>query len=98
MSFTKKLRSLFGAQDMTIGSPMSCLLKFSIPLLMGNLAQQMYNTVDAVIVGRFVGTQALASVGGSAAQILGLLVGFFVHSCSHLDSQGVCYIITHPLK
>ena len=52
MTLVHKLRSLFGAQDMTIGSPISCLLKFSIPLLLGNLAQQMYNTVDAMVIGQ----------------------------------------------
>ena len=54
------------------------LLAFCFPIMLGTLFQQMYNTVDAVIVGQFVGTQALAAVGGSSAQILSLLIGFFV--------------------
>ena len=54
MTLMKKLRALFGAQDMTVGSPMSCLLKFSVPLLIGNLAQQMYSTVDAIIIGQSI--------------------------------------------
>lgn len=54
------------------------ILVFFFPILLGTLFQQMYNTVDAVIVGRFVGKEALAAVGGSAAQILNLIIGFFV--------------------
>lgn len=54
------------------------LLAFFFPIMLGTLFQQMYNTVDAVIVGQFVGKEALAAVGGSAAQILSLLTGFFV--------------------
>ena len=53
------------------------LLIFFFPILLGTLFQQLYNTVDAMIVGRFVGKAALAAVGGSAAQILNLLIGFF---------------------
>ena len=48
------------------------LLIFFFPIMVGTLFQQLYNTVDAVIVGRFVGKQALASVGGSAAVLLTL--------------------------
>ena len=54
------------------------LLSFFFPIMLGTLFQQLYNTVDTVIVGQFVGTQALAAVGGSAAQILNLIIGFFV--------------------
>lgn len=54
------------------------VLAFFFPILLGTLFQQLYNTVDAVIVGQFVGKEALAAVGGSAAQILNLLTGFFV--------------------
>ena len=53
------------------------LLAFFFPVLMGTLFQQLYNAVDAVIVGRFVGKAALAAVGGSAAHILSLIIGFF---------------------
>lgn len=54
------------------------LLFFFFPLLFGTFFQQLYNTVDAVIVGRFVGKEALAAVGGAAAMIINLFVGFFV--------------------
>lgn len=54
------------------------LLFFFFPILFGTFFQQLYNTTDAVIVGNFVGKEALASVGGPAATIINLLVGFFV--------------------
>ena len=53
------------------------LLIFFFPIAVGTLFQQLYNTADAVIVGRFLGTKALASVGGSAAMISSLIIGFF---------------------
>lgn len=49
--------------DMTVGSPIRLIVNFSIPLLLGNLFQQLYNTVDSIIVGNFVGKHALAAVG-----------------------------------
>ncbi len=67
------LRSLFGIQDMTVGKPMSVLLRFSMPLLVGNLAQQLYNTVDSIIVGKHIGDTALAAVG-TAGPIFMLLL------------------------
>ncbi|HIX15008.1 MAG TPA: MATE family efflux transporter [Candidatus Hungatella pullicola] len=54
------------------------LLLFFFPILFGTFFQQLYNTADAVIVGRFVGKEALAAVGGPTATIINLLVGFFV--------------------
>ena len=72
-----KLKKFFGAQDMTQGKPLSCLIAFSVPLLIGNLAQQMYNTVDSIIVGRYVGDSALAAVGTSGP-ILNLLLLLFM--------------------
>ena len=78
MTLVRKMRSLFGAQDMTVGSPMSCLLKFSIPLLIGNLAQQLYNTVDAMVIGQSSwGDQGLAAVG-LAGPIVNLLLVLFM--------------------
>lgn len=53
------------------------LLLFFFPILIGTFFQQLYNTVDAVVVGRFAGKEALSSVGGSSSQILNLVVGFF---------------------
>lgn len=54
------------------------LLIFFFPIVLGTFFQQIYNTVDAIVVGRFVGTEALAAVGGSTSQIINLIVGFFV--------------------
>ncbi|MDO4926318.1 MAG: MATE family efflux transporter [Turicibacter sp.] len=62
---------------MTEGVIWKQLVLFSIPLLIGNLFQQLYNTVDSIIVGNFVGSQALAAVGASTP-IINLLVGFFM--------------------
>ena len=72
-----KVSSFFSAQDMTVGHPLSRLLQFSIPLLIGNLAQQMYNTVDSIVVGRFVGDNSLAAVGASGP-VLNLLLVLFM--------------------
>lgn len=54
------------------------LLIFFFPILFGTLFQQLYNTADAIIVGRFVGKEALAAVGGSASVLINLLVNLFV--------------------
>ncbi len=53
------------------------ILIFFVPILIGTFFQQLYNTVDAVVVGRFAGKEALSSVGGSSGQIINLVVGFF---------------------
>ncbi len=63
---------------MTTGSIGRKLVSFFIPIAVGTLFQQLYNTVDAMVVGKFVGTEALAAVGGSAASIIALFIGFFV--------------------
>ena len=71
------IKSLFSAKDMTIGSPWKRILEFSIPMILGNIAQQLYNTADTVIVGMYVGDNALSAVG-SASPILMLLLALFV--------------------
>ena len=50
---------------MTRGNPLPIILKFTLPLLIGNIFQQFYNMVDTIIVGRFVGADALAAVGST---------------------------------
>ena len=57
-------------KDMTNGSPMKLILGFSIPLLFGYLFQQFYNLVDTLIVGRFLGVDALAAVGSTGGSRL----------------------------
>ena len=60
---------------MTEGSIWKNILLFSVPLILGNLLQQLYNTADSIIVGNFVGSNALAAVGSSGSPIF-LLIGF----------------------
>lgn len=62
----------------TEGSIFGQLLLFFFPILFGTFFQQLYNTADAIVVGRFVGKEALAAVGGSTSVLINLLVGFFV--------------------
>lgn len=64
--------------QITEGSIFKGLLAFFFPIWMGTFFQQMYNTVDAVVVGNFVGKEALGAVGGPTGTIINLLVGFFV--------------------
>ena len=61
--------------DMTNGNPVKLILLFSIPLLIGNIFQQFYNMVDTIIVGRFVGVDALAAVGATSSMVF-LVNGF----------------------
>ena len=65
-------------KDLTQGVVWKKLLVFFLPIAAGTCIQQLYNAVDGLIVGRYVGTIALAAVGGSSAQIINLLIGFFV--------------------
>ncbi len=70
-------RKLKEPTDMTVGDPLKKIILFMIPMLIGNIAQQMYNTVDSIVVGKFVGDNALAAVG-SAGPIINLLLVLFV--------------------
>ncbi|WP_346895123.1 MATE family efflux transporter [Clostridium sp. UBA7503] len=72
-----KLSELFSPKDMTEGTPWKRIVEFSLPMLIGNIAQQFYNTADSIIVGKYVGDNALAAVG-SASPILNLLLVLFV--------------------
>jgi len=71
------VKKLFEPVDMTEGSPWRKIVLFTVPMLVGNIAQQLYNTVDSVVVGNYVGDNALAAVG-SAGPILNLLIVLFV--------------------
>ncbi len=64
------------SMDMTQGSVIRLLILFAVPLLVGNIFQMLYNTVDTLVVGNFVGKQALAAVG-STSSIVNMLVMFF---------------------
>lgn len=71
------LKKLFAPADMTVGKPWEQIVIFTIPMLIGNIAQQLYNTVDSIVVGRYVGDNALAAVG-SASPIFNLLLVLFI--------------------
>ena len=71
------LKRLFAPVDMTVGKPWEDIVIFTVPMLIGNIAQQLYNTVDSIVVGQFVGDNALAAVG-SAGPILNLLIVLFI--------------------
>ena len=73
----KLLRELFAPVDMTAGAPWKKILVFMIPMLIGNIAQQMYNAADSVVVGKYLGDHALAAVG-NAGPIINLLIVLFV--------------------
>ncbi len=72
-----RIKELFAARDMTMGAPWKRIMEFCIPMLLGNLAQQLYNTADSIIVGHYEGDLALAAVG-SATPILNLMLALFV--------------------
>jgi len=81
----KRFSLLFGMTNMTEGSPSRLILKFTIPLLAGNVLQQMYNLVDSLVVGNFVGKEALAAVGSTfilnfllVSLFMGLSTGFSI--------------------
>lgn len=63
--------------DMTAGSPAGLLLKFSLPLFLGNLLQQFYNLADTFIAGHMLGDQALAEIGATTA-LYGLIINFAI--------------------
>ena len=74
----KEIKNKVNTNKITEGSIFGQLLLFFFPILFGTFFQQLYNTADAVVVGRFVGKQALAAVGGTTSTLINLLVGFFV--------------------
>lgn len=74
--------------DMTKGNPISLILRFALPLLLGNLLQQFYNIADAAIVGRFLGPDALAAVG-STGSVQFVILGFCIGTCT-----GFCVPVT----
>ncbi|NLB29097.1 MAG: MATE family efflux transporter, partial [Clostridiales bacterium] len=72
-----KIKSLFGTQDMTAGKPSSRLLRFIIPMLVGNIAQLLLTAFDRAIVGTYLGDAALGAVGASMP-ILSIFMVFFM--------------------
>ncbi len=92
-------------QDMTVGSPTKLIIKFAIPLLIGNLFQQLYHISDIIIVGRLIGVNALAAVGASAPIFFvimfitfGFTAGLTVVTAQHFgahDEKGIRQSVTH---
>ncbi len=74
---SKSLKSLFSPVDMTEGKPWKSIVSFTLPMLLGNIAQQLYSTVDSIVVGQYEGDNALAAVG-SATPLLNLLLVLFI--------------------
>lgn len=71
------IKKLFEPTDMTVGTPWKSIAMFSLPMLIGNIAQQLYSTVDSIVVGHYVGDNALAAVG-SAGPLFNMLLVLFV--------------------
>ena len=71
------LKKLSAPTDLTVGTPWKCILTFTLPMIIGNIAQQLYSTVDSIVVGKYIGDNALAAVG-SAMPILNMLLVLFI--------------------
>ncbi len=71
------LKNLSAPTDMTVGTPWKSIILFTLPMIVGNIAQQLYNTVDSIVVGKYIGDNALAAVG-SAAPLLNMLLVLFI--------------------
>ncbi|MDD6579053.1 MAG: MATE family efflux transporter, partial [Lachnospiraceae bacterium] len=73
----KQTTSKTNTSALTTGPIWKGILFFFVPILIGAIFQQLYNTVDALVVGQFAGSEALASVGGSSGQIVNFIFTFF---------------------
>ena len=71
------IKRLFAPTDMTVGPPWKSIAIFTLPMLVGNIAQQLYSTVDSIVVGQEIGDNALAAVG-SSAPVLNMLLALFI--------------------
>lgn len=71
------LKEIFSPKDMSVGPPAVRIAEFAVPMLIGNVAQQLYSTVDTIVVGKYVGKGALAAVGG-ATPILNLMLALMI--------------------
>jgi putative MATE family efflux protein len=70
-------KKLNAPTDMTVGAPWKGIVAFTVPMLIGNIAQQLYSTVDSIVVGKYIGDNALAAVG-SATPLLNMLLVLFI--------------------
>ena len=83
-------------KDMTVGKPSKLILKFALPMLAGSIFQQLYNVVDSIIVGRFIGKEALAGVGASfpvifvlISMIIGLAMGVTIIISQYFGAKNI---------
>ena len=99
----KKKREL----NLTEGSPFKLIIAFCIPMILGNMFQQLYNFVDTMIVGHFLGVEALAGVGATVINVFldcsfiaglgwGVFGAAFATVCSQLISGILCLILVIP--
>ena len=82
------------AGDMTIGTPWKLILQFAVPMIVGNVIQQIYSMVDSIVVGRFVGKEALAAIGATQGVtflmiclIIGLTMGTGIVSSQYYGAK-----------
>ena len=87
-------------RDMTVGNPAKVIFNFTVPIFLGNVFQQFYSMADTIIVGKFVGTKALAAVGSTGTimfliitSLIGLTAGFTVMTAQRFgagDAKDCC--------
>lgn len=92
----KEKKEVVKVNQITEGVIWQQILIFFLPILFGTFFQQLYNTADAMIVGHFLGKQALAAVGGTTGTLINLLVGF--SSAFRVVRQLLFHSITEPIK
>ena len=68
---------MFKTTSLTDGPIVRSIVLFALPILISNIFQQLYNSIDTAVVGQYVGSAALAAVGGTAS-LINLLIGFFL--------------------
>ena len=64
--------------DMTVGNPVSLIIRFMIPMCLGNIFQQFYNIADSIVAGQFLGVDALAAIG-STGSLMFFVTGWLMH-------------------
>ena len=92
----KEKKEVVKVNQITEGVIWQQILIFFLPILFGTFFQQLYNTADAMIVGHFLGKQALAAVGGTTGTLINLLVGF--SSAFRVVRRLLFHSITEPIK
>lgn len=83
-------------KDLTVGKESKCIFNFALPMLIGSLFQQLYNTADSIIVGRFVGKSAMAAVSGAnpimfllTSFLMGITLGFSILISQYYGSKNM---------